>query len=59
MAKLLDRASPMMRRRAGLDADQARIALCKEGLDLHTAKLAAEDLLSLSIDAVSVGLRAG
>jgi hypothetical protein len=44
----------MVRCRASLDADQARLELCKEGLDLRTAKLAAEDLLPLSIDAVGV-----
>ena len=36
-----------MRGRAGLDADEARIELCEESLDLRTAKLTADDLLSL------------
>ena len=54
MAQLLDRAGPMMRGRAGLDADQARFEPCEEGLDLRAAELTAEDLLALCIDAVGV-----
>ncbi len=44
----------MMRCRAGLDADKARFELRKEGLDLPTAKLTADDFLPVSIDAVGV-----
>jgi hypothetical protein len=54
MAERLDRASPVVRRCAGFDSDKARLNLCEEGLDLGTAKLAAENLLSLSVDAVGV-----
>jgi hypothetical protein len=50
----LQEASPVMRRCARLDPDQAGLKFGKEGLDLRTAKFAAENLLSLSINAVSV-----
>jgi hypothetical protein len=43
-----------MRCCARLDPNQAGLKFGKEGLDLRTAKLAAENLLPLSINAVSV-----
>jgi hypothetical protein len=53
MPQLLDRASPVMRRCTGLDADQARFELCEEGLGLRATKLATEGLLTLGIDAIA------
>jgi hypothetical protein len=38
----------------GDHADKARFELRKEGLDLSAAKLAAEDLLAVGIDAMGV-----
>jgi len=54
VAKLFDRARPVMRRCAGFDSDEAGFELCEEALNLRATKLTAKDLLAPSVDGVGV-----
>src|SRR5271168_2410502 len=57
VAERLEFARPMMRRRAGFDADQARRQLLEEGQYIATLELTTQDDIALRIDAVNLKYR--
>src|SRR6266498_885359 len=54
MPKRLELARPMMRRRAGLDADKARRQLLEEGNDVTALQLAPDDHIAFGVNAMDL-----
>src|SRR6202162_3685368 len=59
MPKGLELARPMMRRGAGLDANQARLQLLEERQDVAALQLTADGHLAFRLDAVHLKNRLG